>query len=412
MPSAARLASLVALVAPLVSSSGCVCPGSPLGHCYHKDATEGASDSDSTQTGSATETTGATEGTSITGMSETETMATTGVEPTTCDNDGIKEEGEACDDGNEVNTDGCLTTCKLADCGDSYVYAGQEECDDGDKNSNDAACTVECKKATCGDNHVQDGVEECDEGVMNADDAACTSVCRAATCGDGFVQLGVEDCEDGNQDDTDECNACKYTYCGDGVEQRPNGLGEVEGCDDGNQVETDDCDQFCKSIPHRVVFVSSALYSGNLGGLAGADGKCTELAKAAGMDGVKFKAWLSDSVTTPASRFDAGFSGVYNLVDGTLVAHGWTELIDGSLAHAIDLDETNNAMPVDTLVWSNTTGVGGLLGGNHCTNWTSASTMINGAYGFSVAVTSAWTNSGNVAACKTANNIYCFQDPA
>lgn len=87
MPSAARLASLVALVAPLVSSSGCVCPGSPLFQCYHRDATEGASDSDSTQTGSATETTGATMGTGTMSMSQSTTMAPDCNDNGVCDGD-------------------------------------------------------------------------------------------------------------------------------------------------------------------------------------------------------------------------------------------------------------------------------------------------------------------------------------
>ena len=33
--------------------------------------------------------------------------------------DGVVAEGlEACDDGNQDNTDACLTTCQLAACGD------------------------------------------------------------------------------------------------------------------------------------------------------------------------------------------------------------------------------------------------------------------------------------------------------
>jgi len=44
---------------------------------------------------------------------------------------GIKEDGEECDDGNDLNTDGCLNTCKLATCGDGFVEAGVELCGDG-----------------------------------------------------------------------------------------------------------------------------------------------------------------------------------------------------------------------------------------------------------------------------------------
>ena len=48
------------------------------------------------------------------------------------------------------------------------------------------------------------------------------------------------------------------------------------------------------------VFTTKAVFDGNLGGLLGADAKCTVAAKAAGRAG-KFRAWLSDS-TANANR--------------------------------------------------------------------------------------------------------------
>lgn len=37
--------------------------------------------------------------------------------------------GEECDDGDDDNTDECLSTCRAASCGDGYVHAGVEDCD-------------------------------------------------------------------------------------------------------------------------------------------------------------------------------------------------------------------------------------------------------------------------------------------
>ena len=37
---------------------------------------------------------------------------------------------EACDDGNESNADGCTNDCALNVCGDGFVHAGVEACDD------------------------------------------------------------------------------------------------------------------------------------------------------------------------------------------------------------------------------------------------------------------------------------------
>jgi cysteine-rich repeat protein len=88
------------------------------------------------------------------------------------------------------------------------VQAGVEECDDGNMVDTDA-CLPTCKTAKCGDGKVQAGVEECDDGNM-VDTDACRTTCKAAKCGDGVVQAGVEECDDGNMVDNDACtNACK-----------------------------------------------------------------------------------------------------------------------------------------------------------------------------------------------------------
>jgi cysteine-rich repeat protein len=41
-----------------------------------------------------------------------------------------REGAEECDDGNRDNTDACLNDCTDAGCGDGFVWAGVEECDD------------------------------------------------------------------------------------------------------------------------------------------------------------------------------------------------------------------------------------------------------------------------------------------
>jgi cysteine-rich repeat protein len=58
--------------------------------------------------------------------------------------DGIVNLGEECDDGNAVNTDACLDTCKSATCGDGFVQEGVEECDDGNVVDADG-CSATCK---------------------------------------------------------------------------------------------------------------------------------------------------------------------------------------------------------------------------------------------------------------------------
>jgi cysteine-rich repeat protein len=123
--------------------------------------------------------------------------------------DGVVDEGEECDDGNDIDTDDCTNACTIAVCGDGIVHEGVEECDDGNDIDTDD-CTNACTIAVCGDGIVHEGVEECDDGNdIDTDD--CTNACTIAVCGDGIVHEGVEDCDDGNDIDDDECpNDCMF----------------------------------------------------------------------------------------------------------------------------------------------------------------------------------------------------------
>ena len=128
--------------------------------------------------------------------------------------DGIVEDGEECDDGqNNADDAACKFDCTAQWCGDGMVGPG-EACDDGNEVEDDE-CTNQCAAADCGDGEVQAG-EECDDG--NADDGdGCTSTCLAASCGDGHVQAGVEECDDGNLDDDDGCTQSCVCQSGFGV---------------------------------------------------------------------------------------------------------------------------------------------------------------------------------------------------
>ena len=68
--------------------------------------------------------------------------------------DGVPDpgNGEACDDGNTDNTDGCTNFCQLPVCGDGFTQAG-EACDDGNSDNTDG-CLDTCVLATCGDGHI------------------------------------------------------------------------------------------------------------------------------------------------------------------------------------------------------------------------------------------------------------------
>jgi cysteine-rich repeat protein len=161
--------------------------------------------------------------------------------------DGEVQAGEGCDDGNQIDTDACPSTCEEASCGDGFVAAANEECDDGnDVDSDD--CPSTCENAVCGDGFTQAGEEACDDGNAIETDA-CLASCEAATCGDGELWAGQETCEDGNAIDTDGCpSTCETARCGDGFVR----TGEEE-CDDENTTAGDGCSSTCQTEPVAVV---------------------------------------------------------------------------------------------------------------------------------------------------------------
>jgi hypothetical protein len=105
------------------------------------------------------------------------------------------------------------------------------------------------------------------------------------------------------------------------------------------------------SVQRARVFVTSALFTPNFGGVSGADAHCLASASAQGLGG-RWRAWLSDT-TVPASAHVYPAAGGYVLLDGTVVAESFGALLSGTLAHAIDLTELNAPITDgNTEVWT------------------------------------------------------------
>jgi len=165
----------------------------------------------------------------------------------------------------------------------------------------------------------------------------------------------------------------------------------------------------------RLVFLSSAVYSGDLGGTAGADEECQALADAADLEG-EFMAWLSDEDSSPALDFEPS-DGPYELVDGTRIAEDWDDLVDGTLANPIDLDENGDPGPlsdrfcggVETLVLTGTRD-NGTRSGTDCSGWTS--NLGGGTWGRSDQTANwslACSGGANQDRCGSFAPIFCFQ---
>jgi hypothetical protein len=154
------------------------------------------------------------------------------------------------------------------------------------------------------------------------------------------------------------------------------------------------------------VFVSSASFSANLGGHAGADAKCLTAATAANLGGA-WKAWVSDSSSSPSARFTQSSLG-YRLLDGSLVAASWASLTSGTLGNGIDLDETGKPV-TNAEVWTGTGTNGSLYGAAGCNNFTTtANTDPFVEEGVTGQTTYKWTEVYEQY-CDRNAHLYCFE---
>jgi cysteine-rich repeat protein len=330
---------------------------------------------ESTSTGDSSSSTADTSSSSSDSSTSSDASSSTGTPPP-CDDD------PACGEGEDVNT--CPEQCNL--CGDSVVF-GAEACDNG--TNQDApysptppppdACAPACLPVEfCGDS-VQNGPEPCDAAGLQT--ATCEADCRSPACGDGTLNTLA-----------------------------------AEACDDANMTDGDGCSAAC--LPERRVFASSSLFFGDLNfaddnpdmlaGIPLADARCNALAAAAGISG-SFKAWLSDSDSSPADRFDTAFSGLYRLLspDFPIVASGWPDLTDGALSHPIDADEKGALTQENVL--TNTAPDGASASDLHCSAWT-ANDNTTTTFGQSSALDATWTEAV-AGACSFSGRLYCFEDP-
>ena len=226
----------------------------------------------------------------------------------------------------------------------------------------------------CGDGRIDPG-EECDESFAhNSDDGACLASCVLAKCGDGRVHAGDEE------------------------------------CDDGNAIVTDGCDLGCGRT--RRVFITSAAYQGGqFQGMIGADQRCRSLAAQAGLANFAgFKAWLSDSTTSPLQRMFNG-RGRYELINGLLVADDWDALLAGELQHPIEVTEKGETN--HNSVWTGTYPDGTTVpGSDHCLDWTSSDVNHWEFWGVGSEITADWTLADvelNPTDCGNGLALYCFE---
>jgi len=278
-------------------------------------------------------------------------------------------------------------------CGDGIVDPG-EQCDDSyQHNSNGAGCTETCLLAACGDGLVWAGMEQCDLGADNNDEnySGCQESCLwGPRCGDGLLQQGDEEC-DASAPPIDGLAACEPDTC---------------------------------KFAARLAFVTTAQFTGALGGLALADTTCIAAAAAVGLDSASsFRAWLSDGVATPQSRLkqaaaDPGYP--YARRDGQLLALDLADLIAHGPKLPLDVTETGEILPAKHFAWTNIGADGAPFSAvNHCKEWTSKNLGVTARVGkispASLAEIPDWKaarrwTSDTLTSCNSKAHLYCFED--
>ena len=139
---------------------------------------------------------------------------------------GHLDPGEVCDDGNDIEGDGCSAHCQSIEiCGNHIIdKAKGEQCDGGSN------CSSNCKFLTCGNSIVDPG-EDCDSGKETS---GCTANCTFSICGDGYMNMVAgEQCDTGpSRMNTLNCNGplCTIPICGDKFQNDAAG----EECDNGS----------------------------------------------------------------------------------------------------------------------------------------------------------------------------------
>jgi hypothetical protein len=239
----------------------------------------------------------------------------------------------------------------------------------------------------------------------------CQFACVGKACG-GSCKPNSKECLDGAEP--------QYRTCGSSGEwSAPISCAPSPACVNGT----------CGTDP-KIAFVTSTLYTGNLGGVAGADQKCNERAKAGSQPGT-YRAWISDDTQSPSTRFSMK-GGPIRLVDGSELAKNWADLLSNGLTRFFNITELGTrpakatAPPGATLpacsdgtinafVWSDTNTKGlRLAADRNCANWTTVkNNKLNMGRWDDQKYWSAYcTQNANDEidnSCETKAALYCFQ---
>lgn len=166
-----------------------------------------------------------------------------------------------------------------------------------------------------------------------------------------------------------------------------------------------------QTVASNFAFCTSQKFTGNLGGVAGADAKCTQAAKNAGLPGA-YVAWVSSSASDARARglsLARGFVRVDGLpfTDAVLDASG-ADLTEGEVFYPLTVDERGNPVTAGELAFTGTL-ASGLRAPSNCLDWTSSAPAESGLTGAPYNGSVAWTEGGGDAPCNVGRRLYCLR---
>ena len=186
------------------------------------------------------------------------------------------------------------------------------------------------------------------------------------------------------------------------------------------------CDLDC-GLDGRRIFLSSLLFTGDMGTRAGADLACQNLAAKAGFrHPTRFRALLADASGGPADFVEEDPGGrPFILPSGLIVAASYAALIADGPGAGITTTEMGEVL-LEKLVWTNLNPFGGayVVDPEHtCAGWTSSSIAHVARVGYDAvspedaAAFAAWKEgrqwlSFATKTCEKARHIYCIEAKA
>jgi len=185
---------------------------------------------------------------------------------------------------------------------------------------------------------------------------------------------------------------------------------EPEECDDGNLDPDDGCSDTC-ALDRRVFVTSELFKGGDFESLYLADALCANFADDQGWpDGLKYRAWLSDSTTDARDRFTRG-RGRLVMTNGLVFAQSWSALLAGQLDNPLEVTEKSETYHGG--VWTGTRPDGTAVpGAEHCEDWATEMALKTGHYGYSDRTTAEWTLAESFdqpSPCIADYALFCFQ---